>query len=164
MTKVKVKNVKKAITSEIRKRVADALSNSTIAEDTADQIRKRTRLGKGVDDSGKQGSLKPLGAFARPENKDKYIDKRKKARLAGELSELTTPKKSNLTYSGQLLDAIKGRVKGFQIIIEILGNRQDGMSNDQLREYVEEKRPFFKLSNPEKKALIRALKKMILGK
>lgn len=69
----------------------------------ADLIRLRTRLGYGVTDTGaKRQRLKKLSPIT--------VAFRKQARKMGELSDQTTPGKSNLTYSGQLLDSIKSKI------------------------------------------------------
>ncbi len=73
-------------------------------QETADDIKKRTRLGYGVEkDYDSKEKLKYLS--------EKYIEYRKKDKH-GELSAATSARKSNLTYTGQMLDALRGSSKG----------------------------------------------------
>jgi hypothetical protein len=73
-------------------------------QETADDIKKRTRLGYGVEkDYASKEKLKYLS--------EKYIEYRKKDKH-GELSSATSARKSNLTYTGQMLDALRGSSKG----------------------------------------------------
>ncbi len=134
----------------------DTAFKRKIALMTADQIRKRTRLGKGVDESGKQTRLKVLS--------DKYIDVRKKYRK--NLTNLTTPNKSNLSATGQMLDAITGEPtpKGFRIFFinarkrDLQGNISK-VTNNQLSEFVESNgRRFFDISIPEENMIRRELR------
>lgn len=119
-------------------------------EFVADRIKKRTRLGRGID-----GPLKPLS--------EPYKKARKNRR--SELSEFTSPRKSNLTFTGQMLDAISvlsatiGKVR-----VGFYGFRKDfdgrSLTNKKVAEYVSKDRPFFGLTEPEE----RGLKKFIVDR
>jgi hypothetical protein len=116
------------------------------------QIQKRTRLGKGVaSENGTLSRLKKL--------KPDYIKQRKK----GKLSSKTTPARSNLTRTGQLLKSIKGGAKTFgKIIVEFFGDRNDGKTNDDIAGWQEKQgRPFFYMSKPERNKLTGELRKDI---
>lgn len=112
-----------------------------IADIMADRIRVRTRLGYGVKQEGaEREKLKKLSS--------KYIDYRKKNRTS--LSQFTTPKRSNLTFSGQLLDSISGRSNSRGIIIYLKNQRDDGKENVDIKNYQEKQgRPFFYLTRTE---------------
>lgn len=77
------------------------------------------------------------------------------------LSQDTTPSKSNLTLSGQLLDQITGRGVGIgkaEVLIE--EKRNDGKKNSDIVEWQEnQKRMFFRISKLEKQQLINTAKK-----
>lgn len=130
---------------------------TTLAKDVANQIKKRTRLGYGVASGGKQIRLKPLT--------EKYIETRQD--FSENLSEATTPKRSNLTATGQLLDAIQGTGATAKAEIGfnpnsrrsgLTGRGARGLTNVKLKEYVEKIRPFFGLTNAEVNRFVRALK------
>lgn len=123
--------------------------------DIPNQIRIRTRLGKGVSGPGaKLEKLKPLTP--------KYVQYRKDNK--GDLKE-TTPKRSGLTATGQMLESIKGTRKGttFSFFFEgkrskELGGRPSRLTNDEVAGYAGKLRPFFFLSKPEMNNLIRKVK------
>ena len=105
------------------------------------KIRVRTRLGYGVaKHGGEKTKLKPLSP--------RYVKSRMK--MKG-LSQLTTPKKSNLTRTGSMLDSLK--VKGFRenaILIQTSGRDRYGVSNEDKATWNEEKgRPFIYMSDSE---------------
>jgi len=88
-------------------------------EFAASIIVKRTRLGYGVDkEYGQKQKLAPLAPS--------YIKQRKM--FAG-LNPLTTPKRSNLTRTGQMLDSVQAIVRRGVIYIEPTGTRDDGKKN-----------------------------------
>jgi hypothetical protein len=149
-----IENIQKKIDAMIEnahkdKRIAE------IAQETADQIRNRTRLGK-------DGDNKPLAPL-----KDRTIKQR--ARQA--LDPTTNPKKSNLTRTGQMLRAITSKVAPFMIIIFVdPGSRDDGHTNQEVAGYAMDgsanrpKREFFKLAPFELNAVKRKLKEFFLTK
>lgn len=75
---------------------------------------------------------------------------------APKLSSDTTPTTSNLTATGQMLRAMVGEAAGTIIRITIKGKRTSELSgepkltNNQVRKYVEEDRPFFGLTRKER--------------
>lgn len=114
-----------------------------IAVIAADLIRKRTRLGYSVAREG--ADRQKLAGLS-----EKYIEFRKKSRL----SQFTTPRRSNLTFSGQLLDSIKGRSTPRGIVVYLENQRSDPgkkkVTNAQIKDYQEKQgRPFFYLSRTE---------------
>lgn len=123
-----------------------------VANDLSDQIRKRTRLGYGVSSDSTQQGLAPLTQG--------YINQRRRSELFGQ----TTPAKSNLTRTGELLNAIAATGSPGVITVFINDSRSTGnIGNNKLREYVEEKRPFFALTKSERNNLIRTLKSQLLS-
>ena len=143
------KDLKKKVDTALR----DVLNKSTfndIGAMTAQQIKTRTRLGKGVEQSeGSFSALKPLS----PATQNIRADKKK----AGKLSPLTTPKKSNLTETGELLDAIKYESKDTEVRIYIEGSKNQKKAIDQ----VSQGRKFMNLSKTEVREIIKYLQKKI---
>jgi len=140
-----------AITTIESKRLGDSVTET---------IRRRTRQGYGVDSAGNRTKLKALT--------DEYVETRR--RYSDDLSEFTTPKKSNLTATGQMLDAMRGVASRGRIEVEIAGSRKPGLggqrskiSNSTLARYVQEMgRQFFGLTKPERTGLVRQVKLIFL--
>lgn len=133
-------------------RASGGLNLDPYAKEYADRIKRRTRLGNGLDETKRGAKRKKLKKLS-----EKYKKKRK--RNKSELSSETSPSKSNLTYSGQLLDSItgKGDKKKIQIFIE--ENRNDGVKNkDILKGQSKQGRDFFELSDKELKSLQNSIK------
>lgn len=108
-----------------------------LAKLAVEMIRTRTRLGKGVPELGAaQQSLDKLETQTKTN--------RRNMKKRGTLSGQTTPAKSNLTATGEMLDSIKFVVEAGKIEVYIAGQR-----NRQVAEYVGEQRPFFTLSKAE---------------
>lgn len=131
-------------------------------EDIAEQIRKRTRLGKGVKENG---DLEKLGGTGRIE--ESTIAYRKRYRK--NLSDLTTYKRSNLTATGQLLDNIKHEFKNGIMTFFFSGTRRKelsgkgrGVKNSEVARHVSKERPFFRLSNTEQRQFARRLRNEFL--
>ncbi len=170
--KVNVANIEKKIEDKIQKSVTASLDRE-LAQETADQVRKRTQLGFGVDENGKQVKLKPLSESYRAQRRGDvafYRDSQGRLRafepnVPPNLSSQTTPAKSNLTRLGEMLKSLTGRVKDNQILINVKGRRKDGsgLTNEEVAEYVEAQgRRFLDLTNGEKNSLIRKIKERVL--
>lgn len=138
-----------------KKKIDQALKKLTsnqnltpIAKDTEEIIRRRTRLGKGVDQSG--GPNVALKALA---TSTKASRKRKQKR--GLLSEKTSPNKSNLTETAQLLDSLKGRAINQLIEVKPTGARKGSkLSNSKVAAYQDSAgRKFLNLSKQDIKQL-----------
>jgi len=72
-----------------------------------------------------------------------YIDFRRS--FSGRTGEFFKPSKSNLTFTGQLLESLKARsnVRQQTITLFASGRRDDGLKNEEVAEYVAENgRPF----------------------
>jgi hypothetical protein len=124
-------------------------------ESIAEQIKKRTRLGKGVNDSG---DLEKLGGLA-----ESTIANRKRYRK--NLSDMTTYRRSNLTATGQLLDNIKHAYRQGVMLFTFGGTRTKELSgpgkgtrNAEVAAHVSKARPFFRLSRTEAERFSRRLR------
>jgi len=113
----------------------------------AKQILTRTRKGRGVAETntvgGKTVKLKKLSS--------KYQDYRKRTKK--NMHSEAKVKKSNLTYTGQLLDSLKVtkvNAKKGSFRIEPTGRRKDGKTNKKVAEYVDKNgRPFLGLTSAD---------------
>ena len=173
------KNVQKRIEKSTRDALTDPSLNR-LAQKIAKQIAKRTQLGKGVDASGNPKALKKLSPSYKEIRKGNLIIHKNKngntvaykPKKKPRLSSLTTPSKSNLTATGQLLKAIVGRYAGNKLIIEILENRSrelfGGPAKTTHKKIVDHQkkqgRDFFKFTNFEKRLIASELRKLILKK
>lgn len=137
-----------------------------IGELAKDIIYKRVKSGKGVssDKAQKPGleRLKPLGHFGRDRSqaRSSYIERRKKTSLGP----FGKPGKSNLTLTGQMLEAmiVKVRRNGFTIDIKN-NNRDDSKStNKEIANYVSKQgRPFLALAKNEQVIVQREYEKVL---
>jgi len=124
------------------------------AQTAAQLIRRRTRVGYGVDTLG--GNIKPLKPLSEGYKADRRID-----RALGQLSKDTAPAKSNLTRTGQMLDAINGRgVREGIGEVYFEENRNDGEFNAEIAFENEQRgRKFFTLSGAEINELERIVRR-----
>ena len=130
--------IKNAITENLLK---------TLAERAVEMVKTRTRLGYGVAGEKFAGSQQKLESL-----KSSTVENRKRKTLHPD----TSPKKSNLTDTGQLLDSISYEVSGNRITVFLKGQR-----NQTVAEYVSDARPFFALSKPEVTRLADLIQKAI---
>jgi hypothetical protein len=109
-------------------------------------IKKRTQLGYGVPSTGASNTkLKPLS--------EKYIIKRANS----DINENTTPKKSNLTFTGDMLNSIMGVQNGLRFIFFFGTTAAD----DKARWNTEKGRRFFDLSSSERNGLQRQISQIM---
>ena len=139
----------------IEKEIKEAPKNfDFILKWIPEQITRRTRTGKGVsEDGGKTTKLKAI-KLSTQEN-------RLRLKRKGNLSSVTTPRRSNATATGQMLDSIKGKRSGSKFIFEFSGSRKEGESNQKVAEYYGKDRPFFFLAKFEIKLLMDEITKRI---
>jgi len=109
------------VKAKLKKDLEDSLNSrrmKELGEFLVDRIRIRTRLGYGVSGDGKpRRKLKPLAPLSKEIRKD--------YRKMGELSDLTTANKSNLTFTGQMLDnLVVTAVSAKKFTIDIVGFRR----------------------------------------
>lgn len=136
---------------ELRRRVGDALETKhmrVLAEEAIRMIVVRTRLGYGVRANDEKRSK--LEALSKP-----YVEYRKRNR--SDLHRLTRPGRSNLTFTGQMLDSMQvTKLKFGQVHVGTRGRRTDGKTNEQIAYYVTKQgRPFNNLSDLELKKIRR---------
>lgn len=126
-----------------------------LIKEIPEQIQRRTRLGKGVSVEGQNKKLDPLS--------DAYVKKREALKKKGDLFNETTPKRSNLTLTGQMLNAIIGfKESATRFVFTFNTQRDDGKSNLDIARWVQEKgRNFFRLSSSEMKQFERKVSKTI---
>lgn len=139
--------------SRLEKTVKDAASApqcKALGEEAIRLIVKRTRLGYGVTTQGIKQPLKKLSPG--------YIKFRKKQNL----SEFTTPSRSNLTFTGQLLDSMRVMfVSQGRVVVGPKGLRNSKLTNEKLAEYVAKAgRPFNNLSEQEESQLVRYYRRL----
>lgn len=127
-----------------------------LAKETAGQIKKRTQLKKGVSSSG---SLTPLKGLS-----EGY--KKQRRRFRGGLDGNTSPNKSNLTATGQMLNALRGLYKNRSIQIDFStesrgpdfrGYRSRAKNSDIVGYQEKQGRRFFDLSDSELNGLRRKI-------
>ena len=132
------KKLKSIIKEASKGKGLDIIGNIVI-----DIIRKRTRSGQGVQ-GGRKTKLKPLSK--------KYIAFRR--RNSGRLSPFASPGKSNLTFTGQMLNGlVKKKVPGGVIITF------DSARNKKVAGFVSDARPFMDLANDEVDQVTKTFKK-----
>lgn len=111
---------------------------SSLAEEIIKDIKLRTKLGKGVmADGGAVVKLKPLS--------ESYKKQRKKLKQSGELSPDTTPSKSNLTKTGEMLDSLVFKIQDQTITIK----PADTWNGNKIAWNEEMGRYFFYISKPQ---------------
>jgi hypothetical protein len=138
------------IFSRAQRAVVDAVSakaTKAVGEKAVEIVRRRTRLGYGATENfGQRSRLKPLSS--------KYVAFRS---TFSELYSQTTPKRSNLTLTGQMLDSLRviSSVRG-AVVIGPKGARDDEKTNEEIAGYVSEQgRPFLFVTTLEFNQLFR---------
>lgn len=130
------KALKKALEEIESKKSMDDLGKVLV-----EQIQLRTKLGKGVDKpEGKSKRFKPL--------KDSTKKARRNAARKGKLSGDTSPAKSNLTFSGDMIDSINHKAKKKSVKLKV---------DEVYAKFVAEDRPFMNLSKTQVKETIEKL-------
>ena len=137
--------------------LAEEKNMMLIGEYAKELIKKRTRLGYGVEKTGDE--RKKLKALS-----DSYIDQRKamiwaiipvKPLSSPKLSPSTSPTKSNLTKSGSMLDSMSVTSSNGKVRIAPQGSRSDSrFSNEEIASLVTKQgRPFNNLAKGDLKQL-----------
>jgi|LakMenEpi03Aug12_release.lakeMendotaPanAssembly.Ray.scaffolds.fasta_scaffold259405_1 hypothetical protein len=138
------KKLKKILDEASGPKALDFLGNIA-----ADIIRKRTRKGFGVKKNG--GRLEVLDKLSRS-----YIKFRR--RNSSRLSAFTSPGKSNLTFTGEMLNGLISKRSGKSVTITF-----DSSRNRKVAGYVSVKRPFLFLSIDEIGQLVKTYDKYFAG-
>ena len=158
-------NLEKYIIDVIKKASNKALSSSnmkSIANEAAQDIKRRTRLGYGVEKhAAKRKKLEALSELSVAIRKNqvkiiqfkngeiRFVLNKSNARRHPNLHSETSPKKSNLTFTGQMLNSIRARTSQGKIEIYLIDKRIDGESNNEIAKKNSIARPFLNLSNRE---------------
>lgn len=138
-----------------RIRIAQQKVARELAVALVDLLKLRTRIQK----EGTNGPLKDLKAST-IKQRERYSDN---------LHPDTDPSTSNLTATGQLLDALRGRAGGGKVTIDIkptkrkrgLSGAKSSLTNEDVRKYVEDNgREFLKLSSAEKDEVVKLATEM----
>jgi hypothetical protein len=133
-------------------------------------IFKRVKSGFGVNDDQKANAIKrrllALGGGGQnpAEARRKYLLFRRTI----DLGLFGTIGKSNLTLTGQMLDALDSKIlsNGFRIDIKNtvrrkIGNERTTITNSQVANFVSEKRPFLALTIPEQRIVLKEYERII---
>lgn len=107
-----------------------------------DNIKLRTRLGKAASKTG--GRAKKLKELSEP-----YKKERKRLRKKGVLSGDTTPAKSNLTKTGEMIDSLEYKINGDGVSVEVTGTE----NIRKAKENADMGRPFMYLTKIDIKAI-----------
>lgn len=172
------------LNSQILKCATEVLNSQgmrRLGDQTAKIVQRRTRLGFGVErNNGRRSRLKPLASSYREQRRNEafYFKKKKnsgevvtvRAKILGggkrhpDLSSTTTPGKSNLTFTGQLINSIKTTVaRPFSFIVAPTGRRTDGKTNQEVAQFVKDQgRVFDNLSRNEIRQLQETVRRKML--
>lgn len=142
----------------LRKTIGKTISKNLmkqLGEVAIEKIVKRTRKGYGVPKTNaSREKLKPLSV--------KYIERRKRSKL----DKTTSARKSNLTFTGQMLRSM--RVKEATNRRVRWGpnkrRRKGGLTNEELGEIVSEQRPFNHLSKQDISSIAKNIDKNLARK
>ena len=137
--------------AKIKKAVNDEGLVRQVAEEAKDSVVKRTREGKGVQDTG--DAPRRLRGL-----KDKTVKNRRGLKRKGQLSRNTSPRKSNLTASGEMLDdveVLKSSRKSATIGFKKEKNRTKATNVQR------QGRNFFDLSSDEVEDIVKSIESAI---
>lgn len=155
MAKFKTSKDFKEFSKQVKEKLKDLYSAKNmkqLGKEISNIIRVRTQLGYGVAvPEGDRFKLKELT--------EKYKELRKHL----DLDANTTPSRSNLTRTGQLLQSIDViTASEGQVTVGPKGSRSEGGTNEQVGKYVAEQgRPFNNLSRAEVKQVVQLLQKRL---
>lgn len=120
---------------------------------STNRIKERARLSRRMETDGGEGSLPTLSK--------KYQEQRKKISAGQKGTDPTffrpQSKKSNVTFTGQLLNSITGKIEKQgedvgKMSIEFQGARKDGLTNDEIYKRLLAQNPDYKILAINKKA------------
>jgi hypothetical protein len=114
-------------------------------------VYNRTKMGYGVDDDESPlPSRRPLDPLS-----PGYIDRRRRTGVRGKFG---APNRSNLTYTGQMLEALTWEVdskKGeISVFVKDTRRRGERLTNAQVEEYVRLNRPWLALTEAEQRIVV----------
>ena len=135
-------------------------TKQSLGDEAIDIVRNRTKTGRGVSsDTSRSPSTSKLKDVSPGYSKWR-------AENPGGGSFAAKGRKSNLTYTGQMLDAIISRVtaKGFQLSVSNSSRRDDNLTNKKLAEKVaKDGRPFFALTKDEQQIIRKMVDDIVRG-
>lgn len=131
---------------------------SPIATELTETVYNRIKSGFGVtSDASARSKGVRLKALSQS-----YIEQRRRTGVGGDQG---TPNRSNLTYSGQLLDSLRAIARPGEILLEIENTRRrEGKTNRQVARYVREERPFLAMTKKEAAIVDRGVRARILAR
>ena len=147
-----------AIKRKYQVRIKIALREA--AKELAQVILLMVEIRTQIQGKGTNGDLDELD--------DAYVKQRRKNK--SRLSKATSPEKSNLTATGQMIKALQGKSEGSKAIVSVkpsnrrkeLNKSESKYNNDQIRKFVEDNgREFLKLSESEKDKVIESAKRIL---
>lgn len=150
-----VKKQLNTIARNIRRGIGFSVSKKQMRElgfEAIDIIVERTRKGQGVKRTGgRKGRLKRLSP--------RYIAYRKTQRL----DRTTSPRKSNLTFTGQMLRSMTVKTSSNRRVTwgPNKRRRKGGLTNERLGEIVSIARPFNNLSSRELTKLAKNIERVL---
>jgi hypothetical protein len=146
-------------------KIFDSMLSKDVLEEYAkwirDTIYKRTKSGKGLKKQNRAiGGTSNKSLDGVSEGYEEW----RKGKITGPFP--ASGKKSNLTFTGELLESIQYSVKGNEVIVEIPEGDHSTykISLRDLLDEVEKVRPFFGLSDTEAKSLDSMISRMIRDK
>jgi phage gpG-like protein len=133
-----------------------------IAEFILERVYQNTKRGYYAGSNKNLAKLKPLSQNyieyrksllgAETESASGFSRKSKKKRALKKFGDFFSPSKSNLTLTGQLLDALVSKVEGNQAIVEVSNSQRSDVQPGDLstnaevaRKVIEDGRPFMRL-------------------
>lgn len=124
--------------ANIRRNIGNQQTMEKVAEETAKEVKARTKRGRGVENNGgKVSKLKPL--------KESTKRRRRRLKAAGNLSDETTPGKSNLTQKGDMINSVEGKGRRLEADIKVTGRK----NRTKAEKHTETGRAFMNLSKRE---------------
>lgn len=140
----------KDITIQVQAIIDEIKSKENLDElgkDVVEIIKKRTRLGYGCSEEGNKERLEPLSPS--------YVKTRKDWKKTGHLSSATSPAKSNLTLTGEMIDSLESSANNEgELFIELSDDfsRRKAIWNSEMG------RPFMGLTKQEEKRVTDLIK------
>lgn len=134
-----------------------------VMQEARDAIYKRTKAGRGVAYDVVEKDSPPPMETKLPPLSGKYKEQRKRKGVKGDFG---SPNRSNLTNTGQMLNAMKVRVtsKGAEIYIERSSRTDSKLTNEDVALFASILRPFFHISSKQSKIINSRLQRLVRDK
>ena len=128
--------------------LVDKTNMKKVGKEAKEMVQKRTRLGYGCTEDGKKYKLSTVP------HSPEYTKWRKKHR--GRLSSTTSPKKQNLTLSGEMLDDMDYTAEDNEVEIGFKSSKME----DRAQYNTDNDRPFMNLTKQEQKRITQFIQKL----